>query len=70
MQEHRRTLAYVTGAAWALQPIYGTSDTAAAFIQDVGVYHRRLHALVDEQFLDRPDVVAIHEQMRGERASE
>jgi hypothetical protein len=27
---------------------------------------RRLHILMPEQFLDRPDVVAVIRQMRGE----
>lgn len=38
----------------------------AALIQDVGVDHLRVHVLVAEQLLNRPDVIAVFQQMSGE----
>lgn len=49
-----------------LQEVYGALDTSAAPVQDVGVDHGRLHALVAEEFLDRPDIVAVHQEVGGE----
>ena len=50
----------------ASQGIEGAADGAAALVQDVGVDHRGLDALVTEQLLDGADVVAVLEQMGGE----
>jgi len=36
-------------------------------LQDVGVDHRRLHVGVPKELLDGADVVAVLEQVRGER---
>jgi len=33
----------------------------------MGVDHRGLHAPVAEELLHRPNIVAIHQQVRGER---
>lgn len=42
----------------------------AALVEHVGVNHRGVDASESEQFLDGPDVVAILEQVRGERVPE
>ena len=39
---------------------------APAAVQHVGVYLRRFHILVSEQFLYRADVVAVIQQVGGE----
>src|SRR5512139_3074985 len=44
--------------------------TPTAPVQDMGVDHRRADIPVSEQFLYRPDVVAILEQMSGEGVAE
>jgi len=44
--------------------------TSATPVEHVGIDHGGLHALVPEQLLYRPDVVAIHQQVRGERVSQ
>ncbi len=36
-------------------------------VQDVGVTHRRTYILVPERLLDRPNVVAVFEQVGRER---
>ena len=41
-------------------------DAGGAAVQDVGVDHRRGEILVAEQLLDRADVAAGFEQVRGE----
>ena len=50
--------------------VEGAADAPGASIQDVGVDHRRAHVLVAEQLLHRADVVAVFEQMGGERVPE
>jgi len=42
----------------------------AALVEHVGVDQCRLDILMSEEFLDRPDVVAILKQMRGEGMAE
>src|SRR5439155_24470949 len=51
-------------------PVGGALDHAWSPVQDVGVDLRRAHVAVAEQFLNRPDVVAVLEQVRGERVAE
>ena len=34
-------------------------DPPALLIEDMGIYHRRAHVLVPQEFLYRPDVIAI-----------
>ena len=41
-------------------------DAAAALVQHVRVDHRRLHVGMAQQLLDRADVVARLQQVRGE----
>jgi hypothetical protein len=50
-----------------LQEVHRALHAPASTVEDVGVDHRRLHALVPEELLHRPDVVAVHQQVRGER---
>lgn len=50
--------------------IQGTSYPPSPTIQDVRVNHRCRHVPVAEQFLNRSDVVARIEKMRGERMAE
>jgi hypothetical protein len=47
----------------------GRADSArpAASIQDKGVDHRRLHAPVAQQLLDRADVVTEHDSVEQEQ---
>ena len=49
-----------------LQEVHRALDAPAAAIEHVSVNHRGLHALVPEELLHRPDVVAVHQQVRGE----
>ena len=42
------------------------ATSASAFIQDVRVYLRRAHARVPQQLPERPRVVDVFEQVRGE----
>ena len=48
------------------ESIHRASDSSPATVQNMGVYHRGAHVGVPEQFLNRADVVAIFQQMRGE----
>ena len=48
---------------WAVDPFPSP-------VQDVGIDHRRLHVLMPEQFLNRADIIAIFQQVRGERVSQ
>jgi len=45
--------------------IEGTARGQPASIEDVGIDHRGLHVLMPQQFLHRPDVITMREQMRG-----
>lgn len=47
-----------------------TADAASAPVQYMGVDHGGFDILVTKQFLDRPNVVAIFQQMRGEGVAE
>ncbi len=46
------------------------ADGEAAAIEDVGVDHRRADVLMAEQFLDGADIVAVFEEVGGERVAE
>lgn len=50
--------------------IGGAADPPTPTIQDMRVDHRGAHIPMPEQFLDRPDVIAVFQQMRGERMAE
>jgi len=47
-----------------------TPDTFATPVQHMRVNHRRVDVLMAQQFLNRPDVVAIFKQMRGKRMAQ
>ena len=47
------------------KPIQRTLDTGAALRHDMGIDHGGLDTRVAEQFLDRPDVIALLQKMRG-----
>ena len=53
-----------------LQHIHWAAYALTSSVEHVCVYHSRTHTLVSEQLLDRPDVVARFEQVRGERVPE
>lgn len=46
-------------SAAVLKAVRRAQDTVRTAIQNVGVYHRRAHSGVPEEFLNRADVVAI-----------
>jgi hypothetical protein len=48
------------------QPIEGTSDAQGSSVHHVQINHRCRYVGMTEQFLHRPDVVAVLEQMRRE----
>ena len=48
------------------ESVHRASDSPPATVQNMGVYHRGAHVGVPEQFLNRTDVVAIFQKMRGE----
>ncbi len=52
--------------SWGRQPIDRTADGPAPVVQDVGLTHRRTYILVPERLLDRPNVVAVFEQVGRE----
>ncbi len=54
---------------WHNQTINGAPYASTVAVQDVGVHHRSADVTVAEELLDGPDVVAILEQVRGERVS-
>jgi len=47
------------------ESIHRASDSPPATVQNMGVYHRGAHVGVPEQFLNRADIVAIFQQIRG-----
>jgi len=51
-------------------PIRWALDSARPSVQDVGVDLRRAYVTVPEQFLNRTDVMAVFQQVRGERVTE
>jgi hypothetical protein len=50
--------------------IQGTAHRQPDAIQHVRLDHRRVHILVTQQFLHRPDIVALLEQMRREAVAQ
>lgn len=63
----RRAAAQLPRRRPCLDLVQRAHDPASAPVEDVGVDHRRLHVLVSQQFLDRPDVVAVLEEVVGRR---
>ena len=53
--------------ALAGQAVGWTADATSASIQNMGVDHRRANVLVPQEFLHGADVVAVGQQMGGER---
>src|SRR3984893_11829066 len=56
-------------ASGAHHPIGGTLNPGRSAIEDVRVDHGSGHVPVPEKLLDRPDVVAVLQQVRGERVA-
>jgi hypothetical protein len=57
-------------AFWPLacsQPVHRAPDAEPPAVEDVGIDHRRGHIPMSQQLLDRTDIVAVLEQMGGER---
>ena len=52
------------------QDIHRASDAASATVEYVGIDHRRAYIAMPQQLLDRPDVVAVFEEVRGEGMAE
>ncbi len=52
--------------SWGQQLIDRTAYGPAPVVQDVGLTHRRTYILVPERLLDRPNVVAVFEQVGRE----
>ncbi len=53
-----------------LQIVEGASNAGGAFIEDMGINHRRLDVTVAEEFLHRPDIVAALDEVGRERVAE
>lgn len=49
------------------RPIRRTSNALPSRVQDVDVDHRRAYVPVAQQFLDRPDIVPVLQEMSSER---
>ena len=54
------------GSPW----IERTPHTSPTALQDMGVDHRRADVFVSQQFLHRPNVVTVLQQMRGKAVAE
>ena len=54
------------GGNRGLQKVHRALHAPAATVEDMSVDHGGLHALVPEELLHRPDVVAVYQQVRGE----
>jgi hypothetical protein len=54
--------------AYPSQEVERALDSTATTVEDMGVDHGRLHALVPEQLLDRPEVIPVHEHVCREGA--
>lgn len=50
----------------ASRVIERAAHPAPAFVQHMGIDHRRFHILVSQQLLDRPNVIAIFQQVGSE----
>ena len=55
------------GTGWDEQAVCRAADPSTTAAQDVGVDHGGADVAVPEELLDRPDVIAVLEQMRSER---
>ena len=53
------TITWATRVRW-------TPHAPAATIEYVSIYHCGLHFLMAEQFLHRPDIIAVFQQMCSE----
>ena len=49
------------------QTAHGAVDPFPSPVQRVGIAHRRLHVPMSEEFLNHADIIAIFQQVRGER---
>jgi hypothetical protein len=49
------------------ETVHGAVDPLPATVQHVGIDHRRLHIPMPEEFLNAADIVAIFQEMCGER---
>jgi len=65
-EEARRACRDTLAAFEPLQVVERAFHTSATTIENVCVDHRRLHVVVPQQLLNRPDVAASHQQVRGE----
>ena len=52
------------------ETVHGAVDPFPSSVQYVGIDHCRLHVLMPEQFLNRADIIAIFQEVRGERVSQ
>lgn len=50
----------------AEEPIGWAADSPAAPVEHMGVDHRRADVPVPQKFLDRPDLLAVFQEMRGQ----
>ena len=48
------------------KPIHRAAHGRRTAIEDMGVDHRSLDVAMAQEFLDRPDIIAGFEQVRGE----
>jgi hypothetical protein len=54
----------------SLQIVERAIHASTALVQHVRVNHRRAHVFMPQQFLDRADIVAVFQQVRGERMTQ
>jgi hypothetical protein len=57
-------------SAMASKPVNRTADARRSTVEDMGIDHRRLDVAMARKFLDRSNIVAAFEQVRGERMPE
>ena len=50
--------------------IHRTEDSSSSTVQHVSVNHGRLYVSMSKQFLNRADIIAIFQEVRGERVSQ
>jgi hypothetical protein len=51
------------------QLVRGAGNASAAFVKNVRIDHCGTHVIVPQEFLHRPDVIAILQEMSGKRMS-
>ena len=61
--------AYTLSRARGLQQVHRALYSPASTVEDVGVNHGGLHALMTEELRHSPDVVAVHQQVGGEESA-